>query len=236
MCHYLIMLCSCTYCLMSCMASSYFIPLSIRANATSTGALCSFINKTTVMSEHLHKTNLCVMSRLCYLPSPATQWTATQHPGSSWNFFFSRLSQSSTSLLGGGAPSSNGQSWGRNICQIQHSRQRDKCELCVGVSHHHVDAIFLQWRFIVGDVTHTNHCGGSVALQILKWEKSLTVRRQLDCQHLEHQWYNFTNFLKLAFTSINELRVLSVGLCVIRNLMFLWHSSTGAGRFIVATG
>lgn len=30
--------------------------------------------------------------------------------------------------------------------------------------------------------------------------------------------------------------MLSVGLCVIRNLMFLWHSSTGAGRFMVATG
>lgn len=38
------------------------------------------------------------------------------------------------------------------------------------------------------------------------------------------------------FTSMKEPRVLSVGLCVIRNLMFLWHSSTGAGRFMVATG
>ena len=33
-----------TYCLMSWIASSYFIPLSIRARATSTGALCAWIN------------------------------------------------------------------------------------------------------------------------------------------------------------------------------------------------
>lgn len=37
------------------------------------------------------------------------------------------------------------------------------------------------------------------------------------------------------FTSMNEPSVLSVGLCVMRNLMFLWHSSTGAGRFMVAS-
>lgn len=36
--------CTCTYCLMSWMASSYFIPLSIRANATKTGALCALTN------------------------------------------------------------------------------------------------------------------------------------------------------------------------------------------------
>lgn len=109
---------------------------------------------------------------VCYLPSPATQWTATQHPGSSWNFFFSRLSQSSTSLFGGGAPSSNGQSWGRNDRHRQHLWQIDKCDLRVAVSHHHVDAVFLQRRFIVGDVTDANHCSGAVALQILQWKNS----------------------------------------------------------------
>lgn len=36
-------------------------------------------------------------------------------------------------------------------------------------------------------------------------------------------------------TSMKELSVLSVGLCVMRNLMFLWHSSTGAGRFMVTS-
>lgn len=46
-----------------------------------------------------------------HLPRPATQWTATQQPGSSLNFSFSRFSQSSTIWLEGGAPSSNGQSW-----------------------------------------------------------------------------------------------------------------------------
>lgn len=45
-----------------------------------------------------------------YRPSPATQCTATQQPGSSQNLLFSRLSQSSTILVGGGAPSSKGQS------------------------------------------------------------------------------------------------------------------------------
>ena len=47
---------------------------------------------------------------LTYRPRPATQCTATQQPGSSQNLVFSKLSQSSTILLGGGAPSSNGQS------------------------------------------------------------------------------------------------------------------------------
>jgi hypothetical protein len=45
-------------------------------------------------------------------PRPATQCTATQLPGSSQNLAFSRLSQSSTTLPGGGAPSSKGQSCG----------------------------------------------------------------------------------------------------------------------------
>lgn len=49
---------------------------------------------------------------LTYRPKPATQCTATQQPGSSQNLVLSKLSQSSTILLGGGAPSSNGQSWG----------------------------------------------------------------------------------------------------------------------------
>lgn len=107
--------CTCTYCLMSWMASSYFIPLSIRANATKTGALCALTNIHThsCLDMPIKDNNLGCSECVCYLPSPATQWTATQHPGSSWNFFFSRLSQSSTNLLGGGAPSSNGQSWGR---------------------------------------------------------------------------------------------------------------------------
>lgn len=71
------------YLLINSTASSYFIPLSISANATRTGAL----------------------------PSPATQWTATQDPGFSLNFPFISLSQSSTTFFGGAAPSSNGQSW-----------------------------------------------------------------------------------------------------------------------------
>ena len=36
-------------------------------------------------------------------------------------------------------------------------------------------------------------------------------------------------------TSMKAPSVLSVGLCVMRNLMFLWHSSTGAGRFMAAS-
>lgn len=45
-------------------------------------------------------------------PRPATQCTATQLPGASQNLAFTRLSQSSTTWPGGGAPSSNGQSCG----------------------------------------------------------------------------------------------------------------------------
>lgn len=51
-------------------------------------------------------------ARPAHRPRPATQCTATQLPGSSQNLAFSRLSQSSTTLPGGGAPSSNGQSCG----------------------------------------------------------------------------------------------------------------------------
>ena len=68
------------FCLMNCTASSYFIPPSINARATSTGAL----------------------------PRPATQWTAIQQPGSSRNLIFTRLNQLSTIWLDGGAPSSKG--------------------------------------------------------------------------------------------------------------------------------
>ena len=71
-----------------------------------------------------------------HLPSPATQWTATQQPGSSLNFSFSRFSQSSTIWLEGGAPSSNGQSWrGRkremmSLAQFLGNQNKRKCEGC----------------------------------------------------------------------------------------------------------
>lgn len=53
--------------------------------------------------------SMCVLHT--NLPSPATQCTATQLPGSSLNFVCSRLSQSSTTCSGGAEPSSKGQSW-----------------------------------------------------------------------------------------------------------------------------
>lgn len=59
---------------------------------------------------------LCWM--LTDLPRPATQCTATQQPGSSMKRLLRRLSQSSTTLDGGGAPSSNGQSCIRNTRQV----------------------------------------------------------------------------------------------------------------------
>lgn len=56
-------------------------------------------------------------------PSPATQCTATQLPGSSLNFICSRFSQSSTTWSGGAEPSSKGQSWeGNNIVSVNHMR------------------------------------------------------------------------------------------------------------------
>lgn len=146
-----------TYCRMNWTASSYFIPHSIRASATRTGALqghTTFRVSTRELSEAMiTKTfddtrrhaevifnpvsssfyDCLTLQRItceeevadqqwshvstwqepkAHLPSPATQWTATQQPGSSLNFSFSRFSQSSTIWLEGGAPSSNGQSWG----------------------------------------------------------------------------------------------------------------------------
>lgn len=63
------------------------------------------------------------MSVTAYLPSPATQCTAMQQPGSSLNFSFSRFSQSSTIWLEGGAPSSNGQS-----CRKKREEKRKWCQ------------------------------------------------------------------------------------------------------------
>lgn len=61
-----------------------------------------------------------VCRALTYRPRPATQCTATQQPGSSQNLVFNKLSQSSTILLGGGAPSSNGQS-----CKVGAGEERN---------------------------------------------------------------------------------------------------------------
>lgn len=46
----------------------------------------------------------------CYLPRPATQWTAMQLSGLCLRWSFSNLSQSSTTFRGGASPSSNAQS------------------------------------------------------------------------------------------------------------------------------
>lgn len=96
-----------TYCRMNWTASSYFIPHSMRASATRTGALRGHtaIRRTAQNSGRTQEG-----PPEAHLPSPATQWTATQQPGSSLNFSFSRFSQSSTIWLEGGAPSSKGQS------------------------------------------------------------------------------------------------------------------------------
>lgn len=34
-------------------------------------------------------------------------------------------------------------------------------------AHHHIDAIFFQWRLVIGDITDPNNCGGTITLQIL---------------------------------------------------------------------
>lgn len=101
-----------------------------------------------------------------------------------------------------------------------------KVSVCVFLhAHHHIDAIFFQWRFVIGDITDPNNCGGTIMLQIL-------IDSEYTDDYLCMCWEDKFLFL----TSMKELSVLSVGLCVIRNLMFLWHSSTGAGRFMVARG
>lgn len=173
--------------------------------------------------------------KLSHLPSPATQWTATQHPGSSWNFFFRRLSQSSTSLLGGGAPSSNGQSW--------ENWSRTHSSTWVMVKDVGV-------RFPVYSPPHWCHLSPMVLCHRwyhrpgqLWWLRNVSGpdRKRLNFFY----WYNehtgdhlcmFWEDTFIFLTSMKVLSVLSVGLCVIRNLMFLWHSSTGAGRFMVARG
>jgi len=48
---------------------------------------------------------------LIYLPSPAMQWTATQLVGSAVKRDRSTSNQSTTTLSGGGVPSSNGKSY-----------------------------------------------------------------------------------------------------------------------------
>lgn len=40
--------------------------------------------------------------------------------------------------------------------------------MCVFLqAHHYIDAIFFQWRFVIGDITDPNNCSGTVTLQIL---------------------------------------------------------------------
>lgn len=71
-----------TYCLISSTASSYFIPASISASATNTGAR----------------------------PNPATQWTAMHEPGSFLNRSCSRSNHLFKISWGGNEPSENSQS------------------------------------------------------------------------------------------------------------------------------
>lgn len=76
------------------------------------------------------------MTVCAHLPSPATQWTAMQQPGSSLNFSFSRFSQSSTIWLEGGAPSSKGQSCRRRGRKREITspalKQQQRAELAAG--------------------------------------------------------------------------------------------------------
>ena len=43
-----------------------------------------------------------------------------------------------------------------------------RVRLCLVCAHHHINAIFLQRCFIIGDITDSNNRGGPVALQVLK--------------------------------------------------------------------
>lgn len=75
----------------------------------------------------------------------------------------------------------------------------------------------------------------------LWWRRNASgpERKRWQRENLTRVHDNLCKFWEDAFifrTSMKELSVLSVGLCVIRNLMFLWHSSTGAGRFMVTRG
>lgn len=42
-------------------------------------------------------------------------------------------------------------------------------------AHHHIDAIFLQRRFVIGDITDPNDRGGAVMLQVLREKDSVTT-------------------------------------------------------------
>lgn len=48
--------------------------------------------------------------------------------------------------------------------------------MCVFLcAHHHIDAIFLQWCFVIGDITDPDNCGGSVMLQVLIEKDCLVI-------------------------------------------------------------
>lgn len=62
--------------------------------------------------------------------------------------------------------------------------------MCVGLvcTHHHINAVFLQRRFIIGDITDSNNCGGTVMLQVLKGT-TLVVKKSLKFSvHLVCTW------------------------------------------------
>lgn len=98
--------------------------------------------------------------------------------------------------------------------------------------YHHRDAIFLKRCFVISDVTDSNHSCGTKPLQVLK---GTSVVQEKNLYLSKIKLWQVVMVATHLFTSMKELSVLSVGLWVMRNLMFLWHSSTGAGRFMVTS-
>lgn len=105
-----------------------------------------------------------------YRPSPATQCTATQQPGSSRNLVLSSFSQSSTISVGGGPPSSKGQS-----CVGKREREAFRVQGSINVkivrleqtTYQNLDPLLLHRGLVIGGVADSHQRVNVEFLQLL---------------------------------------------------------------------
>lgn len=107
-----------------------------------------------------------------YRPSPATQCTATQEPGSSLNLVLSSFSQSSTISVGGGPPSSKGQSCVVGKASVKRSEFKGQskgsnCQNCNRPTYQNLDPLLLHRGLVIGGVADSHQRVNVELLQLL---------------------------------------------------------------------
>lgn len=101
-------------------------------------------------------------------------------------------------------------------------------------THQNLDSFLHHQGGVVCGLTDPHHGGHSVFLQLLLKLKKKTHFMFQDFFHSHHHYTYKRKGVWEGLTSMNLFRVALVGLWVMRNLMFLYVISTGAGLFIRA--